>query len=1158
MGRMTAVDQAVRDEVTRAIGASIALSAGAGSGKTSVLTERLVNVLAAGVEPSRVAAITFTEKAAGELQRRVRDALERRLAETGDDVIARQLDRYHELTLSTIHSFCRQLLALEPLAARWAPGTEIVELESVGIARGLRRWRTETAEAHPLLLGLIDLTGSDRALHAAAQSLVAYRDLAPRVGREALDFEVAHAELVAVRDALDAAAAACTHPDGDKLLANNVDFRARLATWVELGAPEGTLAALVSDAKGGRAGGRKGDWPGDSKEVFKEAAVAIEGWRERCRERAHRTLVTSLREHVIQATAEVRAERAQASFSDLLFRAAELLARDPAARARLADRFDAVLIDEVQDTDPIQAEIAALLARAPSAEGAWLSAAPRPGRLFAVGDPKQSIYRFRRADVTVWRDLEGLIAGSGTEPKALTQNFRSVPGVVAWTSHVFAEMPGFAPQVAARGPASLDPVVVVETTAEEEFDHAIRHLLDLKSSGARVLDPERGEPRPMRWGDVMILLPRWSRVSALVSRLERAGIDAVVEGGGTFFEGEEVRLSVSALRAMSEPADTEAVVHVLRGLFGFTWDALAAHVAAGGSFRMTVPEQPPGSVSDALETLRDLRMSRVDSWVPPLDRLLEHTRAPAVWSLRPDGRARLANLDKLRAIVRRLELESRSASQVITLLEEMQQREDEDDLSRADPSSDAVLITTVYKAKGLEAPIVALLDMDRKARVRDAIAHRREQEVSVKVGAFAPPGWDHAKQDELLALTDEQRRLLYVACTRARDQLVILRHDGASLLSHLEGGWDPEALEHETKQPLAEGVEVRVRRGEALAAVVYTAETFPGRDRAVDALLEAPAGRGDPAMEARERALREAARASARRCRRTRSVGEVVSRHRAPTVGSGLGTEGGLVVHRALEQLEWTRDVEAEIDPLVEALALELGADAYTTERCAEVVRSILAHPVMERARRAPERWKETPFSFHERGRAVTGVIDLCFPEDASRTRWVVVDFKSDLPAEGSPLRARYEAQLRLYAQALLSTVAACEHVETVLVGPHEALPSSPRASVNDEVAPELRGAVSRLLSVGARLPRVGADVGEPILANLELAWDEARVGLGLDLLDEERAALTAAGWTVHHADTAEAGWARRAEAALRAALELPEEVDDQADDGADPEEEEE
>ncbi len=1153
MGRMTAVDQAIRDEVTRATDASIALSAGAGSGKTSVLTERLVNVLAAGVDPSRIAAITFTEKAAGELQRRVRDALEGRLVETGDPSIAAQLDRYHELTLSTIHSFCRGLLALEPLAARWAPGTEIIELESAGVARGLRRWRMETARTHPLLLGLIDLTGSDASLRRAAQQLVEYRDLAPRVGAEELDFEVSHAELTAARDAIEAAASACTAPDGDKLLANNADLRERLASWIELGAPEGTLAALVSDVKGGKAGGRKGDWPGESKEAFKQAVDAIQAWRERCFARAHRTLVGSLREHVVEAVREARAERAQASFSDLLFRAAALLKDDPAARARLANRFDAVLIDEVQDTDPIQAEIAALLAREPSMEGDWLEAAPRPGRLFAVGDPKQSVYRFRRADVAVWRDLEGLIAKGGAEPKALSQNFRSVPGVVAWTSHVFADMPDFAPQVAAREPAELDPVVVVETTAAEEFDHAIRHLSGLVESGARVVDRASGEARPMRWGDVMILLPRWSNVSALVSALERARIEAVVEGGGTFFEGEEVRLAVSALRAMSEPADSEATVHALRGLFGFTWEDLAAHVAAGGSFRMTVPDQPPGPVRDALETLRDLRMSRVDSWVPPLDRLLEHTRAPAVWALRPDGRARLANLDKLRAMLRRLELESRSATQVITLLEEMQQREDEDDLSRADPSSDAVLITTVYKAKGLEAPVVALLDMNRRVRVGDAIPHRAAGEVSVKVGSFQPEGWKEAKQGEEVALTEEQRRLLYVACTRARDQLVILRHDDAKLLSHLIGGWDAEAMEHEARQTLADGVEVRLRRGAELPPVTYTDETFPERDRAVDALLEAPARRGDAAMESRASRLRDAARAAARKCQRTRSVGEIVSRRRAPTVGSGVGSDGGLVVHRALEQLDWTRDVEAEIDPLVDALALELGVDEETTVRCAQVVRAILGHPVMTRARRAPELWKETPFSFHDRGRAVTGVIDLCFPEDEARTRWVVVDYKSDLPAQGSPLRARYEAQLRIYAEALLSTVAACEHVEAVLVGPHEALPArSSRELVSEEVDPALRAGVSRLLAAGATLPRVGADVGEPVIASLELAWIDEKVGLGLDLLETERAALAVAGWTMTEADTAEVGWARKAEAALREALGLAAVPDDQADDGPD------
>lgn len=1152
MGRVVKpVDEAVRDLATEDTGRSMALSAGAGSGKTSVLTARLVNVLGSGVAPGRVAAITFTEKAAGELQRRVRDTMEERLRKQPDDVALRgQLERYHELTLSTVHSFCRALLATEPLASRWAPGTEIAERDTRGLAKGLTAWRRALANEQPLLLGLFDLRLANRSLREGAIALIGNRDLEPVVG-EGLDWDAAHEELKTVHEAVEAAARGCSNPAKDKLLANNEDLRERLAFWSSQPAGEATIAAVVSSVKVGKAGGVAGDWVKGGKDVFKAALDGYLLWRETCLARGHRELVVSLQEHVLPVVSSARFENAVASFDDLLFRAAELL-RDPAARARLATRFDALLIDEVQDTDPIQAEIAALLARDPAADGAWLAAPPEPGRLFAVGDPKQSIYRFRRADVTVWSDLSDLIARSGSA-NALTQNFRSVPGIVEWVNHVFAAMPDFVPQVAWRKPASLDPVVVIDSDVDSQIEHAARHLFELKEGGATVFDPMTEMLRPMEWGDVMVLVPRWAKAPAVAALFERAGVEAIVEGGGMFFDGEEVRLALSGLRALDEPGDTEAIVHVLRGLFGFTFEDLAAHVSKGGAFRYTIPEQPVGPVRDALEMLRDLRNSRVDSWVPPLDRLLEETRAAAVWSLMTDERSRLANLDKLRALIRETEQQTRSPSQVITELVDLSKNAKEEDLSRADPDTQAVRITSTFKAKGLEAPIVVLLDQGRTKPSPSVVAHRHERSVSVKIGAaFAPPGWEATKEAEVVELLEERRRWMYVACTRARDQLVIVHYPQANLLEFIEAGFDATSLEHESTQTIAPGASVRVRVGEELPALVLNQETFPGRDAAVDTLIAKPAREGDPVGEAWAHERRQALRASKRACRKQTSVGQMVSGSRAPVWGSGIGTAGGIVVHRVLEELdlEQAADVlDSQIDPLAHAFAVDLGASKELADRAADVVRRILLDPVLEEVRAAPVHWKETPFALQERNQVIHGVIDLCFPEDMERKSWVVVDWKSDLPPVGHPVRAKYEAQVAIYARAVLATISPCEKVRAVLVGPHAELPSEPEEeTVVSDVHPELRAGLQALLTAGAKVPRVGVDVGVPVIANLEVAWEDDKAGLGLDLLPEESVGLEQAGWRVVAADTAVLGWARLAIARLRELLALPE-LDEDADD---------
>lgn len=1153
------IDHAARDAATHELGVSFALSAGAGSGKTAVLASRVTELLTAGVPPARIAAITFTEKAAGELQRRVRDQLEERLAAAPSATLEAALASFHELTLSTIHAFCRALLAAEPLDSGWAPGTEIVDSDSAAHGRALAAWRKRIRAEDPhLRMLLLHLGVDDRKLRRALDAIVVRRDLELAVTGEPLDWEAAAASLRAYREDVMALAARCTAPKTCKLMKNTEPFRDALASWTQQGVP-GVLTALTQDHRSVGAslvGGSAKVWPDDAHKAYKEAIRAFEGWKKEQLAPVHRVVVQSLREVALEEVPAHRRRRAVADFDDLLFRAKQLLA-DDAVRARLAGRYDALLVDEMQDTDPIQAEVAALLAREPERSGPWRRHAPAPGKLFAVGDPKQSIYRFRRADFTVWSDLEELVrrAGPGGRLETLRQNFRSVPGIVRWVNHTFADMPGYVAQVPFRQDAELEPVVLVDArfteddtgdAAELETDRVLRHLLTLREGG-RVVDPATGELRPVRWGDVMMLVPRWSNAQRIAARLLAAGVPVVVEGGGAFFETDEVRLSLSALRALDEPSDSEAIVHVLRGLFGFSAEELATHLREGGSWRYTIAEQPDTDVARALAVLRELRaeVHETGSWIPRLDALLERTRATAVWSLLVDGPARLANLDKLRAILRELEATTRSPSQVVAQLKELEWQKKEDELPILDADNEAVRVTTIFKAKGLEAPIVVLLDMHRKPENFSVVVDRRAGTMHLRVAPLEPPGWDDALAAEKAEQEAERRRWMYVAATRARDQLVIARgpEQRFSLRPHLARGLAEG--EHGERVQLAPDVFVQVIEGEALPPAPGQEQTFPGRDATIDALLAAPAGQGDPAGEQRAAQVAAAVQRARRKCPRWRSVGEVVAKRRRAdpeTGGTGVGRDGGVVVHRVMEHL----DLGAERDALLAqapALTRALGAEAGLTdaqiEACGEVLQQILAHEVFDRARQAPEHWKEVPFAMHEAGRVVSGVIDLAFPIDPERRQWVVVDYKSDAPAPGSPLREKYAAQVAIYAKALLQTVAPCESVEPIVVGPFVELAEDDAEEAVALVDGALRDVLRGLLDDGAGIPAVGLDVGDPVVASLELAWEAPKVGLGLDLTDEERRALAELGWEVVTVHQGEASWVQRAEAGLRERLGL-------------------
>lgn len=1120
----TAVDQDVRDRAISGTSTSMALSAGAGSGKTSVLTARILAQLEAGTPPARLAAITFTEKAAGELQARVRDALEARLQQRPDPRLEQALTGLPDLTLSTIHSFCRRLLTLEALEAGWAPTTEVVpDVEQAEpVAAAWRAWELDFRRRHRSAGVIVRQLVKASTLRAGAMKLLAFRDLDPVVHPLPFAPEAAFAGLQEVHARLEQAAEACLVPDADKLLQGNAALRALLADAVRREPVDAVVHALLSSEAGKRSGGKKGDWVADGKQVFLEALVGWQDWRAGQLARLHGLVVGDLHERLLPAVEAAKGAAAVADYDDLLFRAATVLS-DAGVRARLAGRFDALLIDEVQDTDPIQAEVAALLTRAPDADGPWDAHPPRPGHLFAVGDPRQSIYRFRRADVETWGALRSLVARDG-ELLSLTQNFRSVPGLVDWVNDAFADLPGYVAQQAFREPAHLPPVVRLIPGELDELDAVARHLLSLRESG-HVVDRETGERRAVRWSDVMVLLPAWSRSEAVQETLTRAGVPCVVEGGSAFVQRDEVRLGIAALRCLEEPSDERATVLVLRGLFGLTWEALGRHRAAGGAWRYTVPDPPPGPVAEAFSLLRELSRSRGRrSWVALLDELLERTRAAATWVALRDGEARLANLDKLRALLRRLEATARSPGEVLRQLDAL---DHEKDLSRVDLDSDAVRITSYFKAKGLEAPIVVICCASRKRDGVEAVVDRKTRQVALKIGELVPRDWAAHEEREKGAMEAERRRWIYVATTRARDHLVLVDAGRSLLTEHVARGL-----------AAAEAVQA-----EALPVPPWRDETFPGVDPSVDGWLEAPPDAEPDPTEAFAEARLAAVRKSRAGCTRWRSVQEVACRERVRGRSSAVGVVGGRLVHDVMEALDLGMPEEAllsEVEPLVGALAAGLGVDEETAEVCADIVRGMLRHPVLARARQAPERWAEVPFSIRDKGRVVSGRIDLAFPTDASRRHWVVVDWKSDLPAHDTPGWRNYERQLGWYAKALLKTVSPCEEVETVLVGPHAALPEAIDAAdlladALDELVPGLVALLDAARRAGHPLPipSVGADVGEPIVAQAEVAWSERRVALCVGRPRDEVEALRAQGWQVVAVDPVGLTWADEAVAEL-------------------------
>lgn len=1144
------LDHAVRQRAVSESRTSFAISAGAGSGKTRVLVDRLVQHLLDGVPPDRIAAITFTEKAAGELSGRARDALELALAEADPGSPAAEaarsaLDRFGELTLSTIHSFCQGLLRQEPLEAGWAPDSEIIgDLPDPSLEACYQSWREGFDLRHPEVAPLLRELANESSfqpgvasIRGAAAALLDNRDLRPLVaGADAgLDWAVAASQLLEIIAEMADAASACTNAGRCKLYAKGAPLLEQLAGLRELGAQPAVQAALdVEAVKPGRIGSKK-DWPGDSKTRFIGAVNAFGAWKEDTQraigERLHRLLIEDLQEHYVPAVLAARASAARADYADLLFRARSLLADRAAARARLAEQYRVLLVDEVQDTDPIQAEVAALLSRPAGASGDWDAVAPLAGSLFAVGDPRQSIYRFRRADVATWAALQALIARDG-DTLRLQQNFRSVPGIVDWVRHTFPD----AEQVAWREPAALPPVSVLRCPDKDhEIEAAaayLRRLLD--DPAAQIVDPEDGQLRRVRPGDIMVLLPSWSSADDIQDRLQRAEIPAAVEGDSRLFSRDEGRLALEALRCLSAPSDAAATLSVLRGLFGFSHAALAAHRAAEGGWNYTWAEQPDTPVAEALAVLRRLHGQRgARSWAALLDELLAETGADALWALTGRRWQALANLDKIRALLRQAEATARSPLDAVEALEQLA-RSGQSELPILDEDADAVRVTTYFKAKGLEAPVVLLVRASRRLIPPPAIVLREQGALAVQAGrAVCPPRWDAIRDAEKAALSEERRRWMYVAVTRARDHLVMVDSKHATLIRGTlsDGLAGVAAASHEQTVSLAAGVEVQVLDADRLPAAPDVRATFPGLDGDVDRLLaQPPAGGADSVAVEQARADREAIKAAKLAGERFRHLG------RPQQASRWSGGPRSAAVHRALHRLDLSRPVsEAQASA---ALLAETDALSPDEQRwCAEVLRGYLAHPAVQGAAHAARVFQPMPTMGEDYGTALAGDVDLCYATDPALKRWTVVDWQVHLQRGPADFFALYPRRLKRLMSRLLA-----EAVGATDVTVHVLQPSAAVAPSEDEQAEALLEIVhedllplARWLVAQGDVPEASFDVGEDrVLATLELAWPASRRGVGLDLPEPQRQALAAAGWRVVCVDTAASGWVAEVEEAVR------------------------
>ncbi|MDX1660523.1 MAG: UvrD-helicase domain-containing protein [Gemmatimonadota bacterium] len=1018
----------------------LVVSAGAGSGKTRTLVELYARILAEpelvgeeSIAPANLLCLTFTERAAREILERVRERVD-------DPATLRALE---SAPVTTFHAWCAGVLRDHPLEAGVDPRFGVLSEEAArellrstaleSLRRGLEsdeaaRRAVETHGLGGAAAKVVELVGELRtAGWEPGRPIERFEERIEETAAE-LAGPLSEAVTSAVEELMEAAEAADLTETGARY---REEFRAAAAAWRAARGPDAALR-LDEAATAPSRSWRAPRFP-EATELRHAVKDALGEWRSARLEVEHAAEIgtwPALAVTVRDAYRAARASRGVLDYDDLLLRTRELLRSHPETLRLYRRRYRVVLVDEHQDTDPVQHEILETLL----GPGAFAGEGEGP-RWCVVGDARQSIYGFRGATVAAFADL---VRRSATRQahRTLSVNFRSRRELTAFHNEFFPEILAAGPdaetlayvaQSAHRPPAGgravelLDPEGL-ELPAAEAREVEARALAARLAAACdpdhpdaiHVVDGESDAPRPARAGDVVVLMRRLTRVEPYRRALQAAGLDTVVVGSGAFYRRQEVFDVLNALEAALSPEDPIPLVAFLRSPMVALADdvmwrltrgwrpadgSLWARVAASAG-RIGLADADRERLDAARAVLEGIRR-RADAAAPGevVGWLIDRTGYAAILDALPDRGQRRANLARL------LDLADRAPSEGHPLLAdwvgELGHRVDRPPRDRdatLPEAGDRVRILTVHRAKGLEFPVVAIADIGGSTRSGlGGVAFDPDLGVVAKRWADAAadpePTRSYALASRAAADREaaEEARLLYVAATRARDRLIFSAGaTGSAWAEQVCGFAATEAgsgmIEKRLLARWAERFEEGIR--------------FPaGTDREVDR-IEArpwldPAGHAPGEASARELAAAVAGPATA--------VPPAARAREAAAEALRRGDAG----HRALERLP--------LDP-PEGFDLERWLSRREVDpRDVAPLAALVRRVVWPRLADASAVHRERPFRLRlPGGGVVSGAIDCLWADPAGR--WHVWDWK--FAGQDPTHERRHETQLAIYALA--------------------------------------------------------------------------------------------------------------------------------------------
>jgi ATP-dependent helicase/nuclease subunit A len=1071
-------DEESRREILTDLTHNFLVEASAGSGKTSSLVGRMVALVQSGkYSIEQIVAITFTRKAAIEMKERFQEKIESVFQQSGDSrekqLLGKALSEIEQCFIGTIHSFCARLLREFPIEAGLDPAfKEMDEIDNVlYMEKAWENYLSNLKVSDSEILKNLESSGIEiKDLKGCYKQVCLYPDITINAQYNTNpNLDKAWKELVSFCKNADEYIPETETEKGYDKIQEAIQQVLRLKDYSAFIEKDYNRISLLEnfDKNFSNSGYiTLNRW--QSKEIakhYKEKVLpelrdkyiqpALREWREYCHYHVFRFISPAVENYH-----KFREKYSMLNFQDLLLKVVALLKEYPHIRAYFQQKYRTLLVDEFQDTDPIQAEIIFYLTGRDINEKYWQKLVPRQGSLFIVGDPQQSIYHFRRADIAVYNQVKSLIINSKGKIIQLNSNFRSLKSIGEYLNPVFHDL--FSAQEG-EFQASYSPMNAIRDD-EEGFLSGVRQLIITKDrlkeniieNDARAIakvikywinqkkkiarkkeELAFGKTPAIDYSDLMILV-RYKKGMDIYARvLHDFDIPVTVSGAASIKQSQGIRELLKLLRLLRDTENQVLLIAVLRGIFyGFSDEELYQFKESGGDFDIfsEIPDTLQQNLKERFITVfKQLRCyycwSRQLLPVHALKKIVNCSGLQLVASMETETVIQDNELYFLLEYLRKLEMDRFfTFAGMVEEIERLWESDVEEEFDLK-AESNTVRIMNLHKAKGLEAPIIFLaIPFNNRKHEPDCHIQRQSQ---IPKGYFMvkktsdygngktiaqPPKWEDYCETEEVYLQSEETRLIYVAATRAKNMLVISSL-GKQEVQNKNIPWKP-LLKNITDDMILPIPEISEKKEQNLKL------DYPVKEYKKQMMKIINKYRGLLVADYIERTPSELKNAS------LQQLGTI------PIIDKG-GTDWGKAVHEVLEYLLSMRPSDEILLSFIVYALEKNNLPLYRKEELFELIQKFGNSELYSRIIKSEKILTEVPFNFKITAEEplykqlitnntdirtnelspilLNGIIDLVFYEEGG---WIIVDYKTDCPEyekDFEYLKNKYQPQIDVY-----------------------------------------------------------------------------------------------------------------------------------------------